>query len=146
MRERTMNWYFEPRRDNGGTRQHEDDSAPGLISIPVDVLQRHGALVLDPGQAVAVRDDPTPRSTVYRARSLLVPDNLLQPVRITGYRARKRVQHLAKAKALGVCCWSYRFNSEIYDDVQSFRKAGRQSGYLGRKAVDMMILASKANV
>ncbi len=78
MRERTMNWYFEPRRDNGGTRQHEDDSAPGLISIPVDVLQRHGALVLDPGQAVAVRDDPTPRSTVYRARSLLVPDNLLQ--------------------------------------------------------------------
>ena len=73
-----MNWYFEPRRDNGGTRQHEDDSAPGLISIPVDVLQRHGALVLDPGQAVAVRDDPTPRSTVYRARSLLVPDNLLQ--------------------------------------------------------------------
>lgn len=78
MRERTMNWYFEPRRDNGGTRQHEDDSAPGLISIPVDVLQRHGALVLDPGQAMAVRDDPTPRSTVYRARSLLVPDNLLQ--------------------------------------------------------------------
>ena len=78
MRERTMRWYFEPRRDNGGTRQHEDDSAAGLISIPVDVLQRHGALVLDPGQAVAVRDDPTPRSTVYRARSLLVPDNLLQ--------------------------------------------------------------------
>jgi hypothetical protein len=78
MRERTMNWYFEPRRDNGGTRQHEDDSAPGLISIPVDVLQRHGALVLDPGQAVAVRDDPTPRSTVYRARSLLVPGTLLR--------------------------------------------------------------------
>jgi hypothetical protein len=78
MRERTMRWYFEPRRDDDGTRHDEDHSAPGLIDLPAAVLQRHGALVLDPGQAVAVRDQPTPRSTVYRASSLLIPDTLLQ--------------------------------------------------------------------
>jgi subtilisin family serine protease len=78
MREQTVNWYFELDRDDGGTTRDEDDSAPGLIGLPAAVLQRHGALVLDPGQAAAVHGYPSPRSTVYRARSLLVPDYLLQ--------------------------------------------------------------------
>jgi subtilisin family serine protease len=50
------------------------------------VLQRHGARVLDPGQAGVVAQPrsadqeapPPPRPTVYRARTLLVPDDLLR--------------------------------------------------------------------
>ena len=82
MREPTMKWFFEPRRDNNGAerdqaRHDHADSTPGLINLPAAVLQRHGARVLDPGTAVAVRGYPTPRSTVYRARTLLVPGDLL---------------------------------------------------------------------
>jgi subtilisin family serine protease len=73
-----VKWYFKPHRDDDGTRHDQDDSAPGLIGLPTTVLQRHGALALDPGQAAAVHGYPSPRSTVYRARSLLVPDYLLQ--------------------------------------------------------------------
>ena len=40
------------------------------------MLQRHGARVLDPGAAVAVDGYPPPQSTVYRAKTLLVPGNL----------------------------------------------------------------------
>jgi hypothetical protein len=78
MREQTVNWYFEPHRDDDGTTHDEDDSAPGLIGLPAEVLQRHGAVVLHPGKAAAVHGYPPPRSTVYRARSLLIPDYLLQ--------------------------------------------------------------------
>jgi subtilisin family serine protease len=50
------------------------------------VLQRHGARVLDPGKAAVVAQPrsagqeapPPPRPTVYRARTLLVPDDLLR--------------------------------------------------------------------
>jgi hypothetical protein len=73
-----VEWYFDPHRDDDGPRHDQDDSAPGLIGLPTTVLQRHGALTLDPGQAAAVRGYPPPRSTVYRVRSLLVPDYLLQ--------------------------------------------------------------------
>ena len=73
-----MRWFFEPRRDDDGAGQDEDGSAPGLISLPAALLHRHGARVLDPGTAVAVRGYPAPRSTVYRTRTLLVPDDLLR--------------------------------------------------------------------
>jgi subtilisin family serine protease len=73
-----MKWFFEPRRDGDGARHDDDDSAPGLISMPAALLQRHGALVLDPGEAAAISSSPTPRSTVYRARTLLIPGDLLQ--------------------------------------------------------------------
>jgi hypothetical protein len=44
--------------------------------VPPEVLQLHGARVLDPETAVAVSGYRPPRSTVYRARTLLVPPEL----------------------------------------------------------------------
>ena len=75
MPEPNTNWFFQPRVNRTGAR---DDSASGLISLPAEVLQRHGAQILDAETAVAVAGYPTPRSTVYRARTLLVPANLQQ--------------------------------------------------------------------
>jgi hypothetical protein len=66
-------WYFQPRDPGTG---YEEDSAPGLISLPAEVLQRHGARILDPETVVTVPGYPPPRSTAYRARTLLVPVNL----------------------------------------------------------------------
>ena len=76
MPEPNMNWYFQPRRHRNGASP--SDSAPGLITLPPEVLQRHGARVLDPETAVAVAGFRPPRSTVYRARTLLVPLELQQ--------------------------------------------------------------------
>jgi subtilisin family serine protease len=88
-----MKWFFQPLPAGGGAGRDDDDSAPaGLIGLPAAVLQRHGARVLDPGHA-AVADQPRsadepapppPRPTVYRARTLLIPDDLL---RNTGFIA-----------------------------------------------------------
>jgi subtilisin family serine protease len=90
------NWFFAPRRDGAGVRHdddHDDDSAPGLTGVPAAVLQRHGARVLDPGNAAAVPDfreqgpngnrTRTPRATVYRARTLMIPADLLRNSEVT---------------------------------------------------------------
>jgi len=66
-------WFFQPRRQEAGTAA---DSGDGLIRFPAEILQRHGARVLNPDTAVSVPGFPPPRSTVYRARSLLIPVNL----------------------------------------------------------------------
>jgi hypothetical protein len=76
MWEPNMKWFFEQHR-NGRGPGPDGDSAAGLISFPAALLQRHGARVLDPGEAAATPGSPTPRSTVYRARTLLVPGDLL---------------------------------------------------------------------
>jgi hypothetical protein len=73
-----VKWFFQRRPDGDEARHDEDDLAPGLIGLPAEVLQRHGAVVLDPGTAAAVHGYPTPRSTIYRARTLLVPGDLLE--------------------------------------------------------------------
>jgi Subtilase family len=93
MREPSIRSYFAPPGSDGnagprsggtsvpdgaGRRDHDDDSAPGLTYIPTAVLERHGARVLTPGTAAVVPGYPAPRSTVYRARSLLIPARLLQ--------------------------------------------------------------------
>jgi hypothetical protein len=77
-REPAVKWFFQPRPDGDGATHDEDDSAPGLISLPAELLQRHGAAVLDPGKAAAVHGYPAPQSTVYRVRTLLVPGDQLQ--------------------------------------------------------------------
>jgi subtilisin family serine protease len=74
-----MKWFFQPYPDGDGATLGDDDhSAPGLLGLPAALLERHGGRVLDPGHAGEVADYPTPRPTVYRARTLLVPDNLLR--------------------------------------------------------------------
>jgi len=73
MREPNTNWFFQPRSARRPARSHDDDSAPGLAGLPASTLLRHGARVLDPGSAVGVDGCPAPRSTVYRAKRLLVP-------------------------------------------------------------------------
>ena len=83
MREPNMKWFFQRRPAGNGGRSRDDDAAPGLINLPAAMLLRHGARVLDPGTAVAVDGVPTPLSTVYRAKTLLVPGNLhgQEPIR-----------------------------------------------------------------
>lgn len=69
-----MKWYTD--RGNGG-RYTDEPAASGVQCMPAALLQRHGALVLSPADSAAVRGWPTPQSTVYRARTLLVPAGLL---------------------------------------------------------------------
>jgi subtilisin family serine protease len=74
-----MKWFFEPHPEGrGAERDDDDDSAPGLLGLPAALLERHGARVLDPGRAEVVDGYPVPRRTVYRTRTLLVPDDLLR--------------------------------------------------------------------
>lgn len=90
MPEMSRNWYFEPDGDSAEGRpdDNDDNQAPGLVYVPAAVLQRHGARVLDPSTAAVVHhtQNPasganragTPRSTVYRARTLLIPADVLR--------------------------------------------------------------------
>jgi hypothetical protein len=76
-----MKWYFQPPTDGGGAeRDDDDDSAPGLLDLPAALLERHGARILDPGRAAMVDGYPRPQATVYRAMTLLVPDDLQRDV------------------------------------------------------------------
>src|SRR5215472_3629475 len=77
MREPNVKCFIQPRRDNGKHEQPEAETADGLAALPEPLLLRHGAVVLDPATAVAIPGWPAPRSTVYRARTLLVPDDLV---------------------------------------------------------------------
>ena len=71
-------WFFQPRSHRNGAGTGDGDTAPGLTSLPAAMLRRHGARVLDPEKAAAVHGFQPPRSTVYRARTLLVPGDVLQ--------------------------------------------------------------------
>ena len=73
-----MRWYFEPRPSGNEAEWDRGDVAPIRLSVPAALLMRHGARVLDPGRAPAVDGYDRPRPTVYRARTVLVPDDQLQ--------------------------------------------------------------------
>jgi len=84
-----MKWFFEPLDDGDGSdAEHgsgagrgEGDAGPGPIALPAAVLRRHGARVLDPQAAEVVPGVPFGQAlapTVYRARTLLVPGDLLR--------------------------------------------------------------------
>ncbi|MEV6875234.1 S8 family serine peptidase [Amycolatopsis sp. NPDC051128] len=71
----------------------EDESTINeLPSPPRQLLDRHGARVLDPATAVAVAGRPAPRTTVYRPGVFLIPDRYLRDQRslaaINGVLAR----------------------------------------------------------
>ena len=72
-----MKWFFTP-AENDSSPRRDNDQAPGLIGLPPALLHRHGARVLDPGKAALLSGDEPPRPTVYRARTLLVPDFVLR--------------------------------------------------------------------
>ena len=82
MPEPNPDWFFQPRSHDAGTPA---DTGDGLIRLPAEVLQRHGARTLDPDTAVSVPGFPPPRSTVYRSRSLLVPANLQHTDKLATY-------------------------------------------------------------
>ncbi len=72
-----MKWFFTP-AERDPSPHRDDGQAPGLIGLPPALLQRHGARVLDPGKAALLSGDQPPQPTVYRARTLLVPDFVLR--------------------------------------------------------------------
>ncbi len=73
-----MRWFFTPSPDGSQAERDGVGRAPGLISLPDAVLQRHGARVLDPAKAALLSGDEPPLPTVYRARTLLIPGYVLQ--------------------------------------------------------------------
>jgi Subtilase family len=79
VRELIMKWFFQDRPAGNQAGQDDSNAPPGLIGLPEEVLERHGLRALDPSRAGMLGDDPTTyRPTIYRARTLLVPDHLLQ--------------------------------------------------------------------
>ncbi len=48
------------------------------LQVPDSVLQRHGARMLRPAEAVRLPGAPPPRPTVYRYGTLLIPEDLLR--------------------------------------------------------------------
>lgn len=73
MPDPSPDWFFQPRSQAAGAAE---DAGDGLIRFPAELLQRHGARILNPDTAVSVPGFAPPRSTVYRARTLLIPVNL----------------------------------------------------------------------
>jgi len=70
-------FYFEPRRNGGDARGDGTSPVAGLAGLPAAVLQRHGALVLDPDDAAVLPGQEPPQSTVYLARTLLIPGDVI---------------------------------------------------------------------
>ncbi len=79
-------WYFEPDPVSAETGGSGADAgvAPGIAYVPPASRQRHGARLLDPGDAPTIPGSRqrgwgrTPSSSVYRSRTLLIPADLLR--------------------------------------------------------------------
>jgi subtilisin family serine protease len=84
MQEPRVDFYFEPRRNSKNARRDGADTVAGLTGLPAAVLQRHGALVLDPDDAAAIPGQEPPRPTVYRARTLLIPGDVIHRPEVIG--------------------------------------------------------------
>ncbi len=69
-----MRILFERRHSDDAHDEQPEDG--GLVALPSQVLQRHGAVVLDPARAAVVKPHQSPRPTVYRAKGLLIPAGL----------------------------------------------------------------------
>jgi hypothetical protein len=80
------NWYFEPDPvpPEAGRPGHDDRIARPIAYVSPTSLQRHGARTLNPSAAPTIPGlgqrgwGRTPSSTVYRARTLLIPADLLR--------------------------------------------------------------------
>jgi hypothetical protein len=86
------NWYFEPEPvpPEAGSPGGDGGIAPSVAYLPGASLQQHGARRLNPSDAPTIpgggRDGwgRTPSSTVYRARTLLIPADLLRDDAVVG--------------------------------------------------------------
>jgi hypothetical protein len=93
MPAQSRTWYFEPGPFNdddssatGNDSRDDYDPLSGVSAWSAEVLQRHGARILDPSCAAVVYESRgpgsaghrarTPRPTAYRARTLLIDANL----------------------------------------------------------------------
>ena len=65
-----MKYRFVP---PGKPLHGREGDGPGHEHLPQALLDRHGARVLHPSSVPVADGWPRPRSTVYRARTLLVP-------------------------------------------------------------------------
>ena len=80
------NWYFEPDPVSGETGSSGADVgvAPGIAYVSPASRHQHGARLLDPSDAPTIPGSRqqgwgrTPSSTVYRARTLLIPADVLR--------------------------------------------------------------------
>jgi hypothetical protein len=80
------NWYFEPDPvpPEAGRPGDDDGIARAIAYVSPTSLQRHGARTLNPSAAPTIPGHGqrgwgrTPSSTVYRARTLLIPADLLR--------------------------------------------------------------------
>jgi subtilisin family serine protease len=89
-----MKWFFQPLSADTEAERNDNSTPAGQLGLPDAVLQRHGARVLHPSKAAVAQprsageQAPAPseplQPTVYRARTLLIPDDLL---RDTGFIA-----------------------------------------------------------
>src|SRR5580698_8187954 len=72
-----MECYFVS-PDDADPSDHDDDSGLGVATLPLGLLARHGARVLNPSAVPVANGWPAPMTTVYRTRTLLVPPRLQQ--------------------------------------------------------------------
>ena len=86
------NWYFEPDLvpQQAGNSGDDDRIAPGIAYVPLASVRRHGARLLNPSDAPTIPGarqrgwGRTPNSTAYRARTLLIPADLLRDDAVVG--------------------------------------------------------------
>ena len=86
------NWYFEPEPvpPDAASAGDDDGVAVGLAGWPAALLQLHGARRLSPSDAATIPGSwpggrgGAPDSTVYRARTLLIPADLLRDDAVVG--------------------------------------------------------------
>src|SRR6266542_1548589 len=79
MRRRAdMEVYFRPDEERPQGDGTEDGAFPRPPSFPPEVLERHGARMLRPTEAVRAPGTRAPQPTAYRAGILLVPDDLVR--------------------------------------------------------------------
>ena len=91
MPDSNPDWFFQPRRQ---TAAPPEDSGDGLISLPAELLQRHGARVLSPDTAVTV---DASRGGVNLADQLAQQQGQrIQPTPLFRHRQILRMHHAAE--------------------------------------------------
>jgi hypothetical protein len=80
----TQKCFITPRDDTGSAPlDEEEDSAGRSLQVHPGVLARHAARVLNPSDAPIAGGWPEPRSTVYRAQTLLLPPDLSEEPKLS---------------------------------------------------------------